>query len=92
MPIAPSVRLFGFAGGGGYVIFVPQSLKPPQGASDPAGLAAVFGGGARWSPSERWYLSAELGLHLGFKLGTLEASYPEATQYLDFGVGVGVPF
>ena len=93
LPIASDLRLFGFAASGAYVILVPGSQKGSEG-HDPVGVAAAFGGGAQWAPSSRWFVTGELGLHLGFKLGELDSgrAYPQATQYLQLGAGVGVPF
>ena len=93
--VGAHVRLFGVVGSGIYRIFVPAAQR--GGGlyyGDPTGIAAELGAGAQWTPTGSWFLSSELGIHAGFKLGSRDVgfAYAQATEHVQIGLGMGVPF
>jgi hypothetical protein len=89
---APRLRLFAFFAPGGFIIFVPASVKPLR-APTPKGIVAALGGGAAWWLSERWFLLGQLGVHQGLLIGHLESAvYSQFTAYIHLGLGAGATF
>jgi len=85
--VAPRVRLFGFAGPGYSVIFLPRDASGRR--FHPHGMIAGFGGGIAVTMSARLALVSELGYQLGYQ-GTRSYGVDVTFQdnFLHLGVGL----
>jgi hypothetical protein len=92
-PVTPDVSFFLRGGAGFYLIAVPDRITLGD-ADAPQGLLTTASGGATWNFSERAFVSAEIGAHLGYRLGDTRSgvTYPQSTAYVQGGLGVGARF
>lgn len=87
LPVARTVRLFGYAAPGYSIIFPPDW---PDGVSRPKGFILAFAGGAAFDFSPQGFVSFEIGYQLGWQSLTESGiDFDLSDNYLHLGAAVG---